>query len=455
MKIPEYSDFSKSDVGIVLIELLSHGLDINAYYNDVVANEVFMDTAQRRSSVISLARQIGYEVENARASKFLQVFEIKPQSLNYTIPKGTVITTKGTIGEEEVVFELAENLLIPAGKIGNEKDEEDNYIYAGSVEHGLTINEEVLGTSRDVPDQSFKLNYAKALKDSLILYVNDGTTWEIWNRVDSFIDSEGFSKDYMIQVNDLDEMTVIFGNGLSGKIPPKVINGIVATYRVGGGIEGNVAPNKITEMPQKLAVINKTYNPYEPYILGMNKESNDVVKLRSTAQLRTLWRAVTIYDFEDLAYELDFTHKVKAIENKVDRVVEVYVLPTSKKELSALEVKELQELYNERKLLYVDVAILSPIVKEIELHLDIKVLANFTQTEVEKSVRDYLVDRVMVDNYDIGQEFNLSEIVGEVIQINGVRSVGFISPEDDIEIEENEIITLSNLVLNMVGGIIE
>lgn len=47
-KIPEYSDFSQSDAGIVLIELLAHGLDILSFYNDVVANEVFLSTARER-----------------------------------------------------------------------------------------------------------------------------------------------------------------------------------------------------------------------------------------------------------------------------------------------------------------------------------------------------------------------------------------------------------------------
>ena len=35
-KIPEYTDTSESDFGIVLIELLAHGLDILSYYNDRV-----------------------------------------------------------------------------------------------------------------------------------------------------------------------------------------------------------------------------------------------------------------------------------------------------------------------------------------------------------------------------------------------------------------------------------
>ena len=63
-KIPEYTDTSPSDFGIVLIELLAHGLDILSYYNDRVAREMFLDTATERDSVVSIATNIlGYEVQ--------------------------------------------------------------------------------------------------------------------------------------------------------------------------------------------------------------------------------------------------------------------------------------------------------------------------------------------------------------------------------------------------------
>ena len=60
-KIPEYSDFSQSDMGVVLIELLAHGLDIISFYNDRIANEMFPDTALDRESIVKHCRRLGYE----------------------------------------------------------------------------------------------------------------------------------------------------------------------------------------------------------------------------------------------------------------------------------------------------------------------------------------------------------------------------------------------------------
>ena len=78
-KIPEYSDFSSSDMGIVLIELLAYQLDSLSYYIDKITNELFLDTAYEKESVSRLARMLGYEMAESTPAKYLQVFEIIPQ----------------------------------------------------------------------------------------------------------------------------------------------------------------------------------------------------------------------------------------------------------------------------------------------------------------------------------------------------------------------------------------
>lgn len=125
-KIPEYSDFSESDMGIVLIELLAHGLDVISFYNDKIANEIFPDTATERESIIKHCRRLGYELKNATPSQYYQVFKIVPQESTYVIPRGTRLYTKG---DDSVEFELIEDLKIPPNCTGLEKDGHGNYLY--------------------------------------------------------------------------------------------------------------------------------------------------------------------------------------------------------------------------------------------------------------------------------------------------------------------------------------
>src|SRR5437879_5581409 len=64
-KLPEWTDRSEADFGVVLIELLAYMADILSYYQDRIANEAFLSTAQERRSVIEHLRLIGYEMPGA------------------------------------------------------------------------------------------------------------------------------------------------------------------------------------------------------------------------------------------------------------------------------------------------------------------------------------------------------------------------------------------------------
>src|SRR6476620_9128552 len=64
-KLPEWTDRSEADFGIALLELFAYMADILSYYQDRIANEAFLNTAQERRSVINHLRLIGYEMAPA------------------------------------------------------------------------------------------------------------------------------------------------------------------------------------------------------------------------------------------------------------------------------------------------------------------------------------------------------------------------------------------------------
>ena len=47
-KMPEYTDTSETDAGIVILEAFANGLDIMSLYADIVANDVILTTTQDR-----------------------------------------------------------------------------------------------------------------------------------------------------------------------------------------------------------------------------------------------------------------------------------------------------------------------------------------------------------------------------------------------------------------------
>ena len=75
-RLPEYTDFSETDMGIVLIELTAHGLDILSYYKDRQSLECFLPTARERKNVIMHCKTyFGYNLAGATPAIFVQIFE--------------------------------------------------------------------------------------------------------------------------------------------------------------------------------------------------------------------------------------------------------------------------------------------------------------------------------------------------------------------------------------------
>jgi len=122
--LPQWTDRSESDFGVVLIEMFAYVADILSYYQDRVANEAYLSTATQRRSVVELLRLIDYQVDpGLSATAILHVdvtadLVLSPASLPFRV-KAT-----GVPGRPDVVFErtlpatlrLANNALpLPAG----------------------------------------------------------------------------------------------------------------------------------------------------------------------------------------------------------------------------------------------------------------------------------------------------------------------------------------------------
>jgi hypothetical protein len=73
-KLPNWTDRSEADFGIVLIEIFAYMADILSYYQDRIANESFLATAQERRSVLQHLRLIGYEMGTASPASAMLTF---------------------------------------------------------------------------------------------------------------------------------------------------------------------------------------------------------------------------------------------------------------------------------------------------------------------------------------------------------------------------------------------
>ena len=423
-KLPEYSDFSDNDLGVILIDLLALGQDILSYYIDKTANESLLSTALERQNVVELCANLGYTLKNATPSIFEQVFEIEPTEEETYIPKGFKINTIDNGYDEVITFETVEELIIPPHCTGLEKDLQDKYLYSVEVVQGRTIEEELLGTSTGLPNQEFKLWESPVIASQVEILVNEGSGYENWEYVPSFLNSKSTDKHFSIKVDGSSKATIVFGNGTLGAIPSVYNDGILAKYRVGGGTTGNVAPNIITQMENPRADIKSTFNPSTAKVPGEDVESIENAKSNAIRNLRTLDRAVTLQDYKDLAPSyLDFVLLSDAEEGDDGRTVNIYLISRFNEVLTEEEKQEALELYNEKKLLGV-----IPVIKDankVPINLKITVERNAKDTtDYETLVPNIVEEYFKIGNFNFQTKFSQSALLRELILIlPGVQDV--------------------------------
>ena len=157
-------------------------------------------------------------------------------------------------------------------------------------------NPEFLGTGTAEADQSYPLVHTPVLDGTLVLQVEEPSGWTQWNAVDGFYASAADARDYAV---DLEAGVVRFGNGVQG-LPPQIGQRIRATeYRYGGGAAGNVPPGAISKLPSVANV--KVRNDLGAHG-GADSEAIPEALDRIPGELRRRDRAVTVSDFEELAF---------------------------------------------------------------------------------------------------------------------------------------------------------
>ena len=99
----DFNDFALSALGIMLLDIVSFGLDSLSFYLDRRATDNYLETARTRKSVARLTRQVGYKMEAAiAASVDLDVSITVPLAIKVTVPQGFQFQ-----GPSDLVFEAA------------------------------------------------------------------------------------------------------------------------------------------------------------------------------------------------------------------------------------------------------------------------------------------------------------------------------------------------------------
>jgi uncharacterized phage protein gp47/JayE len=446
-RLPEWTDRSPSDLGMLLIDLFAYVGDVVLYYQDRIANECFLQTAIERRSVLNALRLIGYELSPPQTSSVDLTLFFKPPaqgaSTITTIPQGAQFTSVPSGTTPAQTFEyLGPDLTIDLGsdQVAPSTDGK-TLVYTGlPVMQSAVQPTAVIGSSTGEPNQSFAIPSSPAILDTLVVEVNEAAGqpngWVTWSRVDSLLYnvasdgrvtlSSAEDRDYYVQFDENDVCWVWFGDGTYGRIPPTGQNNIRATWRIGGGSLTNVAANTITTInttSPPIAQLTAVTNP-QAAAGGNDHESIDHAKAFGPIAYRSGQRAVTLNDYVALAQQAGGVAKVRAAAPNWN-TIELYIAPTGATASPVPETlrRRLISYFEDKRMAGSLVEILDASFIPIDISIELVYDKRYQPDAVRQAAESAVSDLLAFNNVDFGLPIYLSDVYGKVESLPGVTAM--------------------------------
>jgi hypothetical protein len=296
----EFQDFDFEGSGMaVLLDILAYNTHYMSYYLNMIGNEMFLDTAQLRESIISHAKLMNYVPGSAQGALAKVNIKVTPSNaedntstiltLNkYTRLLGTdkdginypfVTLYSNTVSKNTGTFNFA-NVIIKQGEV-------------------ITL-QYLMDSGNET--RRFEIPSANVDTETIVIGVQESssnTDTTIYNLADDITEVTANSTVYFIEENEKQNYTFYFGDDVIGK-KPKNGNIIICTYLDNSGsITNNISRFVFTEdiggYTDNISV-SSTTGSYG----GIDKEGIEQVRFRAPYFYTTQNRAVTVNDYETL-----------------------------------------------------------------------------------------------------------------------------------------------------------
>ncbi|MDB4335659.1 hypothetical protein OAA03_00200 [bacterium] len=288
-------DFEGSSLNI-LLDILSYNTHYLAYLANMSTNELYLDSADIRNNIVSLAKMIGYTPSSPRTPMAsIDVTLNNATGTSVTMNKGTVFTTS----VDDTSYQYVTNSDVTITPVAGIYKFNDLSIYEGTL---VTFKYTVDIT--DV-DQKFTVPSAKADTSTLLVKVQNSpsdTTTETYSLAGGYNNVTASSKVYFIQEGQDGKYEIYFGDGVNGK---KVSDGnIVILEYIVTNIEDSNGASSFSLAGNIGGFTDVTISTVSGAQGGALGETDESIRLNAPLQYAAQDRAVTTTDYETLVQSI-------------------------------------------------------------------------------------------------------------------------------------------------------
>jgi hypothetical protein len=288
-KFTDY-DFEGSGMA-VLLDLLAYNTHYNAVNANMAINEVFLDSADRRSNIVSHAKLLGY-VPRSKTAAFATV-DITVNSpagspSKLTLDRGTEFTT--TINDKQYVFTTLDTQTVtPVGGV---------YTFSN-----VTLYQGKLKSTFYVVDsfdehQYYEIQDLNTDRNTIIVKVKENesaSAFDVYTLAKDFTKLNYASKAYYLQEAVSERFEVYFGDGITSK---KLTGGnvVMLEWLSTDGVEGNGATTFALSGTIE-GNTNVTISTLTRSESGSDRESKESIKFNAPLTFIAQNRVVTPDDY--------------------------------------------------------------------------------------------------------------------------------------------------------------
>ena len=292
----EFKDFDFEGSGMaVLLDLLAYNTHYLGFNANMAANEAFLDSAELRSSVVSLSKMLGYTPSSAISPKaIINLVLADATGPSVTMPAGTKFTT--TVDNDSYTYVTnSDNTITPTDGVYTFSNID---IYEGTR---VTFEYTVDSTNEEqrfvIPNNNVDITTLGVLVQNSI----SDTTSFTYAKASSQIGVTATSKVYFIQEIEDGKFEIYFGDGVTG-VKPSNGNIVKLTYIVTNKSASNTAST--FTLSGTVGGFGGTVTTVSNSSGGTDAENIASIKLNAPLQFSAQDRAVTAADYKTLVKQI-------------------------------------------------------------------------------------------------------------------------------------------------------
>lgn len=419
----EFLDYDFDGAGLnVLLDVLSYNTHYNAMLAHLMSNEMFIDTAIKRSSVVSLAKMLGYIPQSygcARATVTVSVPSTDP-----SVTLDTEVNFTSSVNNIPYTFNVETvQTVVPVN--GMAVFENIDIIEGVRLQKTFTIASDNLSGPLVIPVENIDISTITVLVQT----APNVLTYTLFTRSTTVVDVIPTSKVFWIEENFEGMYQIVFGDNVIGQ--QLVAGNIVIVSYV--ACNGNF-PNGCRTFSLNGTIAgtsNVSVRTISPAGAGGVKESIDSIRFNAPKYNATRNRAVTTQDYKSLIIaDPHVGYKTNAVavwggeENIPPVYGKVYITidPSTDYLITDSDKKYIiDKILRPRSVMSIQHEFVDP---EF-LHLGFEVvvsynsnLTNLTSTDMSELVRGRIEDYFLTNLSTLDKPFFFSQFVDEITSTN-------------------------------------